>query len=222
MQVIEAPNELRGIDCNRPIELDVGRQLMKKGFRFVCRYVPRVKAAANDITMKEFAHIFQAGLGLMIVQHVENEGWIPSAQKGDAYGRTAAECASQILYPVGAMLWLDLEGVGVTVPTGITIEYCKRWYKSVAKMGYTPGLYVGFDPGISASDLYYRLPFEHYWGAYNVDNYPVVRGFQMKQEVAINGEQPEGWQRTEIDTNLVERDHKGGLPLVCAPDEWDV
>lgn len=222
MKVIEVPNETRGIDLNRHLTYEDCRHFMKKGYRFALRYVPRLKAAAHDITKAEFQTILQAGMGFMIVQHVEVEGWVPSAQKGDAYGKTAAECALQIGYPLGAMVWLDLEGVDKDVASSITISYCKNWYKRVAAVGYTPGLYVGFMPGISAEDLYWKLPFEHYWGAYNVDNYPVIRGFQMMQETNKKLQvQPPGWAWNEIDLNIVERDHKGGLPLVCAPDEWD-
>jgi hypothetical protein len=229
MKVIEIPAGTKGFDLNQPLTPETARWFMNKGFRFVCRYVPRVTMAAYDVSRAERDIILTAGLGLMLVQHVEKEGWTPSPEKGTAYGLAAAAHAQRVGYPLGGMVWLDLEGLHalkdqVDVPAALTIKYCNNWYAAVAKAGFTPGVYIGWHCGLTAHDQYYRLRFEHYWFAYNLDGrfHTAIRGAQMLQGEAHEGLVPSGWAPNEIDTNVVQRDHLGGLPLVCAPEEWDV
>lgn len=220
MRVIEAPQGTKGFDCDAIVTYEHARLFMDAGYRLAIRYVGRNRQSARDLRKEEVNAILSAGLALNVVQHVELPGWIPSTTKGETYGRNAAEFAYDAGVPVGTMLWLDLEGVRKPVPEVLVIDYCNRWYRMVAGFGYTPGLYVGYDPGISAENLYWRLRFEHYWRAYNLngDQYPVVRGFQMLQTTSAA---PKGVPYS-IDRNDILRDHKGGLPLVCAPDEWDI
>jgi hypothetical protein len=63
------------------------------------------------------------------------------------------------------------------------IDYCVAWHEQVDAAGFNPGLYVGWQPGLSGHQLY-ALPFSSYWRAFNLnqDQYPLPRGFQMKQE----------------------------------------
>lgn len=223
MRVIQIPAGIRGFDCNSPVSFKDARKLMAAGYRFAVRYVPRIKAKAYDLSSEELKNILAAGLGLMAVQHVEAEtghGWTTTGVKGRQYGAVAAGHAEACGLPLGTNVWLDLEDVDLKMTHQSVIDYCNAWYDEVAKVGYTPGIYVGFHPVLTPLELYQRLKFEHYWGAYNLnrDQVPAVRGLQMKQglEVAVTGV---GYK---IDPNVVMRDNKGGLPLVCAPDEWDI
>ena len=54
------------------------------------RYVRRKDQHAYDLTHAEAAGLLDAGIGLMIVQHVAPEGWTPTIKDGASYGSTAA------------------------------------------------------------------------------------------------------------------------------------
>lgn len=216
-KIIIAP-ACRGFDCNQFVSGHAASKFREAGFRFVVRYVGRRKMASFDITESEAHGVLQAGLGLMLVQHVENPGWIPTAALGTEYGHNAAAFAKSIGYQPGAMLWCDLEGVKVGTDHRDVIAFLNDWHIEAGKAGFTPGLYVGYDPGLTASELYYKLKFEHYWSAYNLnkDQIPLVRGLQMKQgleKVAFG---------IRYDPDVIQPDSKGGLPLMLVDTEWTV
>lgn len=218
--VLAAPAGLSGFDCNAPVSREDAGIFRRAGFEFAIRYAPRVTAAPHDLSSGEVVSLLTAGLGVMVVQHVEREtagGWTPSAQKGAAYGATAAEHMRRCGILLGTMCWLDLENVA-KVPPQIVIDYCNRWYDAVARVGYTPGLYVGYESRLTPDQLYHRLKVEHFWSAYNLndDEHPAVRGVQMKQhrETEVAG------IAYKIDPDTTSLDHKGGAPLVMAPADW--
>lgn len=218
-----APAGTRGFDCDQPLTLEQAKVFFNAGYRFVCRYVPRVTWHTNDLSAKEIEALFGAGLAVMAVQHVEAEsdaGWIPDADKGTRYGNVAAATCIRIGIAPGTMVWLDLEDVQLSTKHSIVIDYCNNWFDAVASVGFTPGVYVGWHPDLNPQELYARLRFEHYWGSYNLnrDQEPVTRGIQMKQG---SGKAP-GGLKIDIDIDLVKEDNLGGLPIVYAPDEWAI
>ena len=215
-KVIECPAGAHGIDCNQHLSVYAAASFRMKGFRFAIRYVPRHQANAGDLSASEASGILGAGLGLMIVQHVQLPGWSPTGTLGKEYGAFAAKSASDIGYKYGAMLWCDLEGVKVGTDHRDVIAFCNYWYDQVGTAGFTPGLYVGYDGGLTADELYTRLKFSHYWSAYNLnaDQFPAKRGVQMKQFLQ---------QRLDgvlYDPDVVQRDLLGGLPLMHVDNEW--
>jgi hypothetical protein len=211
------PTGTLGFDCNTPIADEEARAMVRAGYRYAVRYVPRVTQTPPDITRAELDRLLHAGLGVMLVQHVEPGLWLPDAEKGTAYGKQAAASAIAARYVRGATLWLDLESVAIKkVDVETIVQYCNNWHSAVAAQGYEPGIYVGWQPGLDASQLYRRLRFTRYWGAYNVDNVPAVRGFCMRQHEA---KAPTG-VRFQIDSNVVNVDRLGGRPTACVPDEW--
>lgn len=185
------------------------------GYTFVIRYVPRVTHHANDIAPEEVGIIRATGLGLMLVQHVEEPGWIPSSAKGGDYGDMATDEARRVGYAPGASLWLDLEGVAHNVPASIVIAYANRWYDRVFAAGYMPGVYVGDRCGLTATELYWRLKFRAYWSAYNLnaDQFPVVRGAQLWQQTPTAEDVPTGVGLV-IDVDVVSGDALGGVPIM--------
>jgi hypothetical protein len=211
-----------GFDCNFPLTDNSARWFQNLGYRFVLRYIPRRPVSPADLSVKEIFSIHHAGLGLMPVQHVEPQPWSPCRSLGREYGETAAHACIKLGLPALVNVWLDLENVKPRNSVSDTIEYCNAWFDAVLAAGFTPGIYVGWHSGLSASILYHKLAFEHYWAAYNLnqDEYPVVRGVQMKQRPAGPKDIPKGMD-VEIDKNIVQADKLGGLPLVYAPDEWD-
>lgn len=221
-RVMTIPKGVRGFDANTMLTYDHARAMFDKGYRFAVRYVRRVQGRDGDISKAEIINLHKAGLAVMPVQHVESESsWIPSAEKGKLYGSNAAFGARDAGIGLGTTLWLDLEGVDSSVPAPIVIAYCNNWHDMVADEGYEPGIYVGWRCGLNADQLYYRLKFQSYWAAYNLnkDQEPVIRGVQMKQGVAGGNDIP-SIVHFPIDTDKVLGDAKGGLPHAWTPDEW--
>lgn len=223
--LIEAPSGLKGFDCNQHLSTaqakafhDAVDEEGKPKFRFCLRYVPRRKANPGDLTTSEAAGILQMGLGLMVVQHVQNPGWIPTGAMGREYGAFAALSCQEIGVPMGVTVWCDLEGVKRGVDPRDVIVFLNNWHNQVGSAGYTPGLYVGYDPGLTAEQLYRNLHFEHYWSAYNLnkDQVPMRRGVQMKQaeEKVLAG--------VRYDPDEIQADNLGGLPLMLVDVEWTV
>jgi len=215
---IAVPNGTLGFDCNEPVSANAATLMQKAGYRFAVRYVPRITAHANDLTSAEVDRLHAAGLAVMPVQHVESEtSWTPTIEKGQQYGTVAAEHAASCGILCGTTLWLDLEGVADTEHETI-VAYCNAWYDAVSAAGFEPGIYVGWHALLTPNELYTRLKFRRYWGAFNLnaDQYPAKRGLCMKQRAA---HKPSGVP-FEIDADVVQADALGGLPTACAPDEW--
>ena len=182
-----APPGVRGFDADLPISAAAAREFAARGYRFCLRYVGRLEMHASDLTTAEAQAILDAGLALMVVQHVESDdGWTPGGPLGTTYGTSAAAFAQAIGVPPGVNVWLDLEGVTPGVDPADVIAYCENWYDRVAAAGYVPGVYVGWHPGLTNQQLY-DLKFQHYWGAYNVDASIPNRGWCLKQMPGTGG-----------------------------------
>lgn len=219
--LIQAPAGLKGFDCNQHLSTSQAKVFRDNGYRFCIRYVPRHVPNPGDLNSSEASGILAMGLGLMVVQHVPKPGWGPTGDLGAEYGAFAASSVREIGFPAGVTVWCDLEGVGADRPKdGIdprdVIAFLNNWHFAVGSAGYTPGLYVGYDPDLSADQLYRDLRFEHYWSAYNLnpDQFPAVRGVQMKQgvEKVLAG--------VRFDPDVIQSDAKGGLPLMHVDNEW--
>lgn len=220
--LVTLPDDCQGFDCNEPLTQSMAGAFAAHGYRYAIRYVPRLVAHANDITREEVGHILGAGLGLMLVQHVESaESWTPSHQKGAGYGAGAVQHAQGVGMPPGAMVALDLEGVAVGSDAEIIIDYCNVWYDVVSSAGFKPILYVGWHSGLTGQQLYHALRFSAYWSAYNLngDQYPAIRGVCMKQRAAKAADTPAGIT-VEFDTNTSQTDARGGQAVIFAPAGW--
>jgi hypothetical protein len=101
--------------------------------------------------------------------------------------------------------WLDLEGVAPGTPAQQAIDYCNVWYTEVAAVGYTPGWYIGANPGLSADQRYRDLRMTSYWrgGSSEQAGVPTEiphRGYQMTQRIT----KPNGG---EFDMDVVKTDN---------------
>ncbi len=215
MSIASIDAGVRGFDCNSRLTPKTAAVFKEHGYAFAIRYVPRLTPHDNDITPDEAGVIKAVGLGLMIVQHVESPGWIPTPEKGTAYGETAVEHCRAIGYAPGASVWLDVEEVARGVPTYAITGYCNRWYDVVRAAGYLPGVYVGWNCRLTPSELYWRLKFRAYWGAYNLnrEQFPAVRGVQLLQREVRAGDVPMG-VGIAFDVNIVSGDALGGFPIM--------
>lgn len=213
------PEGSKGFDCNTNVSSQAARAFWDDGYRFVVRYVRRSTKHSYDITTSEITNLLGAGLGLMIVQHVAAEGWVPNKELGFRYGLTAGMESKSVGIPQGVAVWCDLEGVRPGVPHQDVIDYCNAWFDQVRAQGFDPGLYVGYGCGLTSGELYYKLKFRRYWAAYNLnrDQYPAVRNVCMQQ-----GPYPKASQRTnvpfEYDTDVIQRDNFNNLPKLLLPE----
>jgi hypothetical protein len=220
--VFTAPDGVRGIDTTERITPGTAAALYIHGYRYCVRYVRRDKPHASALNPAEARSLLDAGLGLMLVQYVESESaWIPSSRKGTTNGSVASAEAEKLGVPWGVTIWCDLEGVKVGTPRQQVIDYCNRWHAAVSGAGYVPGLYVGYHPGLTATQLYLRLRFSHYWAAYNLnaDQFPAVRGVQMKQSLRRPAEALTGVQ-LDFQTDRISGDRLGGRPTLLAAEGW--
>jgi hypothetical protein len=217
--VYTLPPGVRGFDTNTPLSPRTAQAFKDAQFDFAIRYCWRKSRNTWDLSAKEANAILDAGLALMVVQHVDPaserpERWHPTGRLGDEYGGTAGEHCQTIGIPPGINVWLDLEGVNLHTPKADVVEYCNRWHSQVAAFGYVPGIYVGFDPVLSGAELYNELRYTHYWGALNVDVSPKPRGYQMQQAERKLVDIPAGVGRDfAFDTNVVKLDGLRGLPI---------
>lgn len=210
------PDGSLGFDLNTRVTLAAAKEFYRTGYRFVVRYVRRTDYHPYDITPGEMTDLHSAKLGVMLVQHVAPDKWLPTGSMGTQYGTTAAQEARIVGYPTSATLWLDLEGVNRAAKSDDVIAFCNAWFGAVAAQGYTdPGIYIGYSPGLDNTQLYQKLKFKRYWKAYNADHTPIVRGYQMFQ-----GAYPPPSQRVfhlEYDTDTIKRDSLGGSPVLYLP-----
>ncbi len=220
--IFTAPDGVRGIDTTERITSSVAAALHSHGYRFCVRYVRRDRPHASALNLAEARTILHSGLGLMLVQYVESESaWFPSAAKGTVNGRVAAAEARKLGVPWGVTIWCDLEGVKVGTSRQRVIDYCNRWHIAVAGAGYVPGLYVGYHAGLSSTQLYLKLRFTHYWGAFNLnsDQSPSVRGLQMKQSIPRPAGRISGVE-LDFQVDRIAADRLGGRPALLGLDGW--
>jgi hypothetical protein len=220
--VFTAPDGLRGFDTAQTVTARAAAAFYSKGYRFCVRYVRRDKPHASALSIKEAKYLLDTGLGLMAVQYVESDSsWNPSAAKGTRNGGIAASEAEKLGIPWGVTVWCDLEGIAPGTPAQRVIDYCNRWHTAISSAGYVPGVYVGWRAGLTRVQLYRSLRFTHYWGAYNlnVDQYPAVRGLQMKQSIRKPGDSPTGVS-LDFQVDRVRTDTLGGRPTLLALKGW--
>jgi hypothetical protein len=220
--VFTAPNGVRGFDTSGTVTPRAAALMHSAGYRFAVRYVRRAKRHPSTLTASESRTLLNSGLGVMLVQYVESESsWTPTAAKGQRNGTIAATEADGLGFPWGITIWCDLEGIAAGTPSLRIIDYCNRWHEEVSAAGYVPGIYVGYHARLSPLQLYRSLRFTHYWAAYNLnaDQYPAVRGVQMKQSQASASAIPSG-VGISFQSDRVMSDVLGGQPTLLALDGW--
>lgn len=210
-------NGARGFDANQTIHANDAVNAAHAGYQFVVRYVRRKTFHDYDLTARERDSILAAGLGLMAVQHVAPEGWVPTEAMGSDYGGIAAVECQKIDLLAGVTVWCDLEGVQPGTPHDDVIRFCNAWHDAVAAAAFAPGQYVGWHCGLTSDELYHDLHVPRYWNAYNGDIVPAVRGFQMRQSVAKPSDLIPGFSNQTMDVNTIHADALAGTPSLLLP-----
>lgn len=202
----------QGFDVNQSLNAAQASAFKSAGYDFCIRYVPRkFDTFPYNLTNPEMGRILQAGLSLMVVQHVSPDNWIPTTDLGKSYGEYAANyCDKTVQLPKGVSVWLDLEMVKPGTPIADTIGYATEWWNAVNAAGYSASLYVGYAAGLNAEELYSKLPFKSYGKAYNYDDGVATRGFQLIQHTqkTLNG--------ISFDPDSIQADNFGDLPFVLS------
>jgi Domain of unknown function (DUF1906) len=194
-------------DVDAPLSGAQAAEFIKAGYSAVARYIPRLPALGRgDLTALEIQILLTAGLSVFCVQHVGADNWKPSASLGTQYGQYAGFYAEKIGLPKGVSIFLDLEMVSPSSTPEQCIDYCTAWYNEVHLAGYAPGVYCGYQTGLSDQQLY-DLPFASYWRAYNCDQNIPTRGYCIIQEPA------KGLGGISFDPNRIQADNLGGLPI---------
>ncbi len=221
--ILPAPPGLKGFDSNTVMTAETAQLCKSHGYDFCIRYLSRgVGQSSGDLSNAEALTILDAGLALMAVQHVAANyppGWSPNAALGKTNGDNAAANAQSIGLPAGMNIWVDLEGVDPTATSADIINYCQEWYKAVSAVGYVPGLYVGVPCGLTSSQLYSDLSYQHYWCSLSRSTPDVAtRGYQMQQTAT---ETLYGVGKSiSIDPDTTQTDNKGGNVLWLQPPNF--
>jgi len=209
--IVKQATASQGFDVNQPLTPGQAAEFKSAGMEFCIRYIPRTIALIKgNLTIPERDIILNAGLSLMVVQHVAMPGWFPTAELGTQYGSYAATYAEVIGLPKGMNIWVDLETPSIGATEENIIAYANAWYDSVLSAGYIPGIYCGFGIPLSPKQLHDDLKYSHYWRAYNGPDV-ATRGYCIVQHTAksLNG--------IDYDPNTVAPDLLGDLPMWLSP-----
>jgi len=226
-QAQRVPTGTTGFDTPSALDAWSARAFARKGYRFAMRYVRREQPHVDELSLGEIDRLHHAGLAVGIVQYVESAlAWQPTPAKGESFGKTAASSCLALGLPSGVTVFCDLEGVILRTAAVDIITYLQAWHHVVAEAGFEPGLYVGWRNGLTADQLYRDLSFTRYYGAYNADSdqEPAVCGWCMKQREPKSPDFPADLHLMprELSFDTVVGDRLGRLPMMYAPDEWDV
>ena len=204
---------MKGFDCNVKLSFEKALEFKKAGYGFAIRYVGRLKQATIDIDKVEVDNILRAGLKLAIVQHCPPKPGIQATKElGTEYGKNAVLFSNEAGYKTGCIVYLDLEDVTPGTSKQSIIDFCNAWYEQV-QVGYTPGVYVGFNTFLTGDELYHKLRFQHYWRSLSKVPDVLKRGYEMVQSAcgAVNG--------IQIDNNIVTGDRLGNSPVFMMPEK---
>ena len=208
------------LDTSTPILAALIPALLARGTKGVIRYCPLPSNfTGGDASAGELERLTDAGLGVMLVQHVRglrehNYLWSPATCDGAKDAEYAVTWTERCEYPMGATIWQDLEGIDPSVGAPQTIYYCQQWADTVISLGYQAGLYVGFSVPLSPGQLY-SLPHTTYWRASGFVPSVERRGYCGQQGVSLVIE------GTQFDRNVFSPDFLGALPhcaMLAIPD----
>jgi len=212
MSTVQAAPPCLIVDTDVKLTPNVISAIEAQGYKGIVRYVPLPgMPAASDIDSVELGAILEAGLGLMLVQHVRRPPWDPGQHSGARDATTAVQAAQMAGYLRGAHLFLDLEGISGNGPD--TKAFAEAWAAVIVGAGYAAGCYVGYGVPLGPQELYDLKNINSYWsdvGAREV----AVRGFAVKQRgtIQISG--------VPFDPDAIQADELGATPLwMSASDE---
>jgi hypothetical protein len=215
--IVQQSTNCNLVDTSAKLTPTVIAAVKAAAYSCILRYVPLPNdGAAKDIDVVELGNILDAGLALMLVQHVRYPGWNPAKCSGQADALAAIESASAAGYLAGGHIYLDLEGISGTAAD--TKAFAEEWAATIVQASYCAGCYVGYDVPLNAVQLYNLHDFHSYWSDAGPRSV-ATRGFAIKQhepEVSIAG--------VGFDKDTLQPDKLGDTPfwMVAEPAAADV
>jgi hypothetical protein len=204
--IVQQATECRFVDTATKLMPPVIAQVAANGYAGVVRYVPLPGNKLDpDIDSKELGSILDAGLALLLVQHVRNPKWNPARHPGEIDAAAAIKVANAAGYLPGAHVFLDLEGISGNAAD--TKAFAEAWAAAIVQAGYRAGCYVGYDVPLDAVQLYDLRNIRSYWSDAGT-RVVARRGFAMKQQqpsIIIAG--------VEFDIDTMQPDNLGDTPF---------
>jgi hypothetical protein len=185
-------------------------KLWAASFRAIGLYVPlpTLPPAAGDINAAKLAYLTEMGFAVWLWQHVRYPGWKPAAHSGSVDALVACGAARGAGYPIGAHIFLDLEGIAPETTADELKTFSEQWASTVLMSGYLAGVYCGYDDPLGPDGLY---------GLHGVNSYSSdaghrkvsTRGIAIQQgpQIVVGG--------VTIDTDQIQRDLLGELPVMA-------
>jgi hypothetical protein len=172
-----------GFDTNTKLTLKTASALASSAYHdnpltFAFRYVFFGPPRLGDLSPLETDAILTAGLRLLVVQHCRAPGWTASGQLGSSDGSWAARNARDAGYLAGCHLAMDLEGLSNSGHP--VFDHAVEWCNAVRAGGYLPLIYVGYDAGLNADELWNIPNVDRYWSDFGQREVS-HRGFCAKQ-----------------------------------------
>lgn len=172
--------------ASTPLPKPGGRPGETVMLEYVWRYVFFGPALRGDIDRDELVMLLDHFRVVLLVQHCrakeQPNGWLASAARGAEDGKWAAENAFQAGYMPGAYIELDMEDVAN--PGIAAIEHAEAAYENIRQGGFPRSTYVGFDCGMTSTQLYGLKGTDRYHS--DAGNRQVaVRGCCCKQHPTI-------------------------------------
>lgn len=182
-RVVPVPSGTILLDTAQVVSEAALDQAWAQGIRGIIRYVGfGLRPWVGDLTLGERDRILARGMGLMVVQHVRDDPWMPTEAWGISDGDAAVRHALAAGYLPGATLWSDLEGIERDA-VDATVAYANAKHASVSSAGFEPGEYIGSGCPLSAEELYHALLSGIYWRSGSNVPTPVIRGYAMVQSI---------------------------------------
>jgi hypothetical protein len=194
------------VDISAKVQRSAPAEVSAKGYSGIIRYVPLPGVDPSaDIDASELKGILDAGLALLLVQHVRYAGWNPAKCSGHGDALRAIEFAEAAGYLQGGHVFLDLEGISGSAAD--TKTFAEDWASTIVQAGYGAGCYVGYDVTLNAVQLYNLHNIHSYWGAPGPWQV-ATRGFALRQKtpkVTI--------ANLEFDPDSLQADNLGDTPF---------
>jgi hypothetical protein len=158
-------------------------------------------------TAQSLADATGEGFACGWIQHPLYPNWVPSENLGAIHEEHASAYAASVGFPGSMHGGLDVEGAGAP-----SYGYAVTWATNRVQRGGGCLGYHGYKLGMSLEQFAAMANVTSYWRALNSPPLPGLRGdavIQLYPSVTIPGV-------GEVDLDLVAKDARGELPLVCS------
>lgn len=193
------PVGARIVDAVTPITAAQAMKFKAGGIDGVVQY-------ANTLTTALVAGILAAKLGLTVIGGYADKPdvWMPTAALGRSEAQTHIGRVRNVGWAQGAVLWCDVETPNPGATAQAVMDYGNAWATEVIAAGYLPGVYVGANTKLSASQLY-SMRFVRYWQSLSSMIPEPACGWCMRQLYPDN----QMCLGVQVDYNFAQQDYRG-------------